>query len=109
MVTRQSLVGRVAVAPTNWQLTLAKRKRLEAVCVPWYLEGVGRFYNLPGSSTRAALEKDDFTSRYRGNTVEGGAETSPVSTGKWLGNDAAEFLQSETTRPFTLVSQTPRV
>jgi len=51
----------------------------------------------PGSSTRAALEKDDFTTSYRGNTVEGGAETSPVSTGKWFGNDAAEFLQSETT------------
>ncbi|XP_077263553.1 uncharacterized protein LOC143898154 isoform X2 [Temnothorax americanus] len=32
VVTRQSLVGRVAVVPTNWQLTLAKR--LEAVCVP---------------------------------------------------------------------------
>lgn len=27
VVTWQSLVGRVAVAPTNWQLTLAKRKR----------------------------------------------------------------------------------
>lgn len=38
----------VAVVLTNWQLTLAKRKHLDAVCVLWYLEGVcGRFYNHP--------------------------------------------------------------
>lgn len=92
MVTRQTLVGRVAVAPTNWQLTLAKRKRLEAVCVPQCPEGMRQVLQPPGSFTRASLEKDDFTSSYRGNAVESGAETSPVSTGKWLGNDAAEFL-----------------
>lgn len=108
VVTRQSLVGRVAVAPTNWQLTLAKRKRLEgypsvSLVSRGYAAGfiTIRFFHEPPS------KKDDFTSSYRGNAVEGGAETSPVSTGKWLGDDAAEFLQSETTRNIygTLVSQ----
>ncbi|EGI61005.1 hypothetical protein G5I_10767 [Acromyrmex echinatior] len=70
VVTRQTLVGRVAVAPTNWQLTLAKRKRLEAVCVPQCFEGMRQVLQPPGSSTRASLEKDDFTSSYRGNAVE---------------------------------------
>jgi len=60
--------------------------------------GILQVLQLSGSSTRVCLEKDDFTSSYRGNAVKGGAETSPVSTGKWLENDAAEFLQSETTR-----------
>lgn len=44
--TAKSSRACVAVVLTNWQLTLAKR--LDAVCVPWYLEGVcGRFYNHP--------------------------------------------------------------
>lgn len=47
MVTRQSLVGRVAVVPTNWQLTLTKRKRLKAVVFPGILRVYGRFYNHP--------------------------------------------------------------
>lgn len=91
-MTRQTLVGRVAVAPTNWQLMLAKRKRLDADCVLQCPEGMRQVLQPPGSFTRASLEKDDFTSSYRGNAVENSTETSPVSTGKWLGNDAAKFL-----------------